>query len=317
MLDNRSFRVFSGTSNPKLAEKIAQHLNIPLGKVQISRFKSGEIYVHYEESIRGTDVFIVQSFSNPVNENLVELLVMVDAAKRASARSITAVIPYYGYARQEKKDAPREPISAKMVADILTTVGVHRIVTIDLHAPAIQGFFNIPVDHLTALDKICDYLVNKQIERPVIVSPDAGRAKTAEKLATAMRAPFAIMIKSRPAHNQAKITHVIGEEEGRTPIIIEDMIDTGGTIINVVEGLREKGANPAYICATHAVFSDNAIARLDHPWIQEVVITDTLSLPEGCSDRFVVLSVADLLAKGIHLIEEGGSISSLFRIQKV
>jgi ribose-phosphate pyrophosphokinase len=317
MQENRAFRVFSGTSNPRLSEQIVRHLKIPLGKVQISRFKSGEIYVHYEESIRGTDVFLVQSFSHPINEHFVELLVMVDAAKRASARSITAVIPYYGYARQEKKDAPREPISAKMVADVLTTVGVHRIVTIDLHAPAIQGFFNIPVDHLTALDMLCDYLVSKQIENPVIVSPDAGRAKTAEKLAAAMGAPFAIMIKSRPAHNQSKITHVIGEVAGRTPIIIEDMIDTGGTIVNVVEGLREKGANPAYICATHAVFSDDAVKRLEHPWIREVVVTDTLPLPADCSERFVVLSVAQLLAKGIHLIEEGGSISSLFRIQKV
>lgn len=316
MIGHHKIKLFSGTSNPKLSEEIAKHLELPLGKVRISRFKSGEIYVHFEESVRGADVFLVQSFSAPINENFVELLVMVDAARRASAKNITAVIPYYGYARQEKKDAPREPISAKMVADVLTTVGVDRVVTIDLHAPAIQGFFNIPVDHLTALDMICEYIVSKKLDNPVIVSPDAGRAKTAEKLATALGAPFAIMIKNRPAHNQSIITHVIGEVEGKTPVIIEDMIDTGGTIINVVEGLREKGAHPAYICATHGIFSDNAVERLQHPWVKEVIVTDTLPLACPCPDNFQVLSVAPLLAKAISLIQEGGSISSLFRIQK-
>src|SRR5690606_11510670 len=206
------------------------------------RFKSGEIYVHYEETIRNCDVFLVQSFSHPINEHFVELLVMIDAAKRASARTVNIIMPYYGYARQERKAAPREPISAKMLADVLTTVGASRVVTIDLHAPAIQGFFNIPVDHLTALDLISDEIRRMNLVNPIVVSPDAGRAKVAEKLASYLDLSFAIMIKKRTAHNVSAITHIIGEVEGHTPIIIEDLIDTGSTIINVVEGLKEKGA---------------------------------------------------------------------------
>ncbi len=312
-MQGSQIKLFSGTSNPLLAESIARNLGEPLGKVKIERFKSGEIYVHYEESIRGADVFLIQSFTKPINEMLVELLIMVDAAKRASARSINAVIPYYGYARQEKKDAPREPISAKMVADILTTVGINRVLTLDLHAPAIQGFFNIPVDHLTALDIIAKHLKEKNIVRPVIVSPDAGRAKMAEKLATMLDAPFSIMIKKRPSHNESTITHIIGDVDKRTPIIIEDIIDTGGTIINVVEGLKEKGALGCYICATHPVFSDNAIQRLDHPAIEQVIMTDTIPFDMELPKRFTVLTVAPLLSEAIHLIQTGGSISTLFR----
>lgn len=313
MSNAQGIKVFSGSSNPQLAAKICDSLGITLGKVNLSRFKSGEIYVHFEESVRNHDVFLVQSFSDPINEHLVELLVMIDAAKRASAREIHLVIPYYGYARQEKKDAPREPISAKMIADILTTVGANRIITMDLHAPAIQGFFNIPVDHLTALDLICDYLEKKNIENPVVVSPDAGRAKTAEKLSTNLDTPFAIMMKKRPSHNESSITHLVGDVQGHTPLIIEDMIDTGGTIVNVVETLREKGSNPSYVCATHAVFSANAIERLDHQCIKEVVVTDTIPLPENHSNRFVVISVAGILANAIRIISEGGSISTLFK----
>jgi ribose-phosphate pyrophosphokinase len=309
-----NIRLFSGTSNHELANRIAKGLGLTLGNVYISRFKSGEIYVRYEESFRNCDVFILQSFSHPINENFVELLVMIDAAKRASARSINVVIPYYGYARQERKTAPREPISAKMVADVLTTAGANRIVTIDLHADAIQGFFNIPVDHLTALDLLCDYLKSKHIENPIVVSPDAGRATTAEKLANSLDAPFAIMIKKRPAHNQSKITHVIGDVEGKTPIIIEDLIDTGTTIVNVVESLKERGARDVFVCATHPLFSSNAIVRLDHPGIKEVVITDTIPLPKDRSTRFSVLSVDILLTDAIKIIAGGGSISSLFRV---
>jgi ribose-phosphate pyrophosphokinase len=313
MNNQYNFKIFSGSSNRPLAKKICDELNVPLGQANISRFQSGEIYVHYEESIRNSDVFIIQSFSAPINEHFVELLVMIDAAKRASARHIHIVIPYYGYARQEKKDAPREPISAKMVADVLTTAGANRIITMDLHAPAIQGFFNIPVDHLSALDLICEYIKAKNIERPVVVSPDAGRAKTAEKLSTFLDTPFAIMMKKRPSHNESTITHIVGEVSGQTPIIIEDMIDTGGTIVNVVEGLREKGSHEVFICATHPVFSGAALERLDHPSIREVVVTDTIPLPEGHSDRFVVISVAGLLANAIKIIYQGGSISTLFK----
>jgi ribose-phosphate pyrophosphokinase len=306
-------RIFSGSSNPKLAEQISAELGLPLGKIKVSRFKSGEIYVHYEETIRNCDVFIVQSFSHPINDHFVELLVMIDAAKRASARTVNIIVPYYGYARQERKAAPREPISAKMVADVLTTAGANRVITIDLHAPAIQGFFNIPVDHLTALDLISDYLKRKDIKNPVVVSPDAGRASTAEKLANYLDSPFAIMIKKRPAHNESVITHVIGDVEGQTPIIIEDLIDTGTTIVNVVEGLKERGAEDVYVCATHPLFSGPALQRLDHPNIKEVVVTDSIALPESRSDRFVVLSVAPMLAEATRIIVQGGSISTLFK----
>lgn len=306
-------RIFSGSSNPELAEKISNELGLPLGSVKLSRFKSGEIYVHYEETIRNCHVFIVQSFSHPINEHFVELLVMIDAAKRASAKTINIIMPYYGYARQERKAAPREPISAKMLADVLTTVGATRVMTIDLHAPAIQGFFNIPVDHLTALDLISDYLKEKNIKNPVIVSPDAGRATTAEKLANQLDSPFAIMIKKRPAHNESVITHVIGDVEGQTPIIIEDLIDTGTTIVNVVESLKERGAEDVFVCATHPLFSGNALQRLDHPSIKEVVITDSIMLPANRSDRFKVLSVAPMLADATKIIIQGGSISTLFK----
>lgn len=306
-------KLFSGSSHPGLVKAVAEKLGLEMGRVQLGHFKSGEIYVHYEESVRNKDVYLLQSFSPPVNEHFVELMIMADAARRASARTVNAIIPYYGYARQEKKDAPREPITAKMVADVLTTVGIDRMVTIDLHAPAIQGFFNIPVDHLTGLDLMTDYLIEQAIDDPVVVSPDAGRAKTAEKLATMLDAPFAIMIKRRPAHNQSQITHIVGEVAGKTPIIIEDMIDTGGTIINVVEGLIEKGAHKPYVCATHPVFSENAIKRLDHAAIKKLVVTDTMPLPKSLPDRFAVLSVASLLAEGLSIIQRGGSISTLFR----
>jgi ribose-phosphate pyrophosphokinase len=313
MYSSKKLRIFSGSSNPVLAGKIAEHLNTPLGKIKLSRFKSGEVYVHYEESIRNCDVFLIQSLSHPINEHFVELLVMIDAAKRASARTINVVLPYYGYARQERKAAPREPISAKMVADVLTTVGASRIISIDLHAPAIQGFFNIPVDHLTALDLISDYLKSKNISNPVVVSPDAGRASTAEKMANQLDSPFAIMIKKRPTHNESVITHVIGDVKGYTPIIIEDMIDTGTTIVNVVEGLKERGAEDVFVCATHPLFSGNALEKLDHPRIKEVVVTDSILLPDDHSSRFKVITVAPMLAEATRIIIEGGSISTLFK----
>lgn len=306
-------KIFSGSSNKPLAEQLCKELNIPLGDISISRQQSGEIHVSYGESIRACDVFIVQSLSHPVNEHLIEMLIMVDAAKRASAKTVNIVMPYYGYARQERKSAPREPISAKLVADVLTTVGANRIITVDLHADPIQGFFDIPVDHLTALDLIIDYLTRKKITNPVVVSPDAGRATTAEKLAGRLNCPFAIMIKNRPAHNQSEITHIIGDVEGMTPIIIEDLIDTGSTIVNVVEALKKKGAHDAYICATHGVFSDNAIGKLTHPNIREVVITDTIAIDENHSDKFIVLPMSPIIATAIKIITEGGSIATLFK----
>ncbi|WP_138495351.1 ribose-phosphate diphosphokinase [Paenibacillus pinistramenti] len=314
-MQQTKMRIFSGSSNKALTATICRQLGVEPGKIQISRFKSGEIYVHYEESIRNCDVFLVQALSHPINELFVELLVMIDAAKRASAHTITIVLPYYGYARQERKSAPREPISAKMVADLLTTAGASRVVTLDLHAPAIQGFFNIPVDHLTALDLMTEYLLSKKIQNPVIVSPDAGRASMAEKLASGMDSPFAIMIKKRPEHNEAVITHVIGDVEGRTPIIIEDLIDTGSTILHVVEGLKERGAGDAVVCATHGLFSDHGLRRLDHPNIREVIISDSIELEEEnpLAGRLHVLSVAPLFSQAIRYIMEGGSIATMFR----
>ncbi|MEK3784884.1 MULTISPECIES: ribose-phosphate diphosphokinase [Paenibacillus] len=309
----QSLRIFSGSSNPELAASICDKLGVELGRIKLSRFKSGEVYVHYEESIRNCDVFLVQSLAHPINELFVELLVMIDAAKRASARTINIVVPYYGYARQERKAAPREPISAKMLADVLTTVGATRVVTLDLHAAAIQGFFNIPVDHLTALDLISEHLCSQSLERPVVVSPDAGRASMAEKLANQLDSPFAIMIKKRPAHNESVITHVIGDVEGRTPIIIEDLIDTGTTIVNVVESLRERGSQPVIVCATHGLFSGGALDKLNHPFIREIVVTDSIKLSAEGMERLKVLSVAPMLAQAVRIIMDGGSIATLFK----
>lgn len=308
-----NIKIFAGSSNRSLALSVCEQLDMPLGKAAISRQQSGEIHVSYEETLRNCHIYIIQSLSHPVNENLVELMIMIDAAKRASAKSINIVMPYYGYARQERKSAPREPISAKMVADVLTTVGAERIITVDLHADAIQGFFKITLDHLTALDMIIGYLRDKNIKNPVVVSPDAGRATTAEKLASMMDCPFAIMIKNRPAHNQSEITHIIGEVEGMTPIIIEDLIDTGSTIVNVVEALKKRGAENAFICATHGLFSGEALQKLDHPNIEEIVITDTIELRGEHSDKFVVLPMAPLLGTAIRIVTHGGSIATLFK----
>lgn len=306
-------KIFSGSSNPKLAEQISNELGVPLGQVKLSRFKCGEIYCCFEETIRNCHVFLVQTFSHPINENFMELLVMMDAAKRASAKTINLVIPYYGYSRQERKAAPREPISAKLVADLLNAAGADRVITIDLHAPAIQGFFNIPVDHLTALDLLSAHIKKKEIDDLIVVSPDAGGVTRAENLANVLEAPIAMMFKKRYAHNEAVVTHVIGDVKGKTPVIFEDLIDTGTTIVNVVEGLKERGANDVYICATHPVFSGPALQRLDHPNIKEVVITDSIAIPDDHSSRFQVLSVAGLLSNAIRIIKDGGSISSLFK----
>jgi ribose-phosphate pyrophosphokinase len=307
-------KIFSGSSNPELAQEVCDLLGLSLGSAKLSRFQSGETYVSIEESVRGADVYVIQSFSHPVNEHFVELLVMIDALKRSSAGMINVILPYYGYARQEKQDAPREPITAKMVADVLTTVGAERIITMDLHAPAIQGFFDIPVDHMTSLDLIADYLRQKDLHNAIIVSPDAGRAKTAERLATYLDLPLALMNKRRPKHNEAEITHVIGDVAGKVPIIIEDIIDTGGTIGKVVDGLVENGARPEVIlCATHAIFSHPAQERLQHPAIQEVVVTNTLPI-QGVHKmkNLVVLSSAPLFAEAIHRIHHNRSISMLF-----
>ncbi|MGQ9779688.1 MAG: ribose-phosphate diphosphokinase [Bacillota bacterium] len=314
MPHNGQMKLFTGTANPALGQEVADFLGISLGGVHISRFASGEIYVRYEESVRGVDVFVLQPLSAPVNENLVELLIMIDALKRASAGRITAVIPYYGYARQEKKTAPREPITARMVADIITTVGADRVLTMDLHAPAIQGFFNIPVDHMTALPMLAQYIKGKAIPNGVIIAPDAGIVKKAEKLATMLDLPLGVMYKRRPAHNVAQTTFVIGEVSGARPIIIEDIIDTGGSVEQVVEALLARGALPEiHILATHGVFSPPAVERLNHPAIKEIVVTNTIAIPpERRPTNLKILSVASLLGDAIRRIHQNISISALF-----
>jgi len=306
-------KLFAGSSNVPLAERICKELGVPLGDVKISRFENGEVYVAYKEPIRTCDIFIVQSLSDPINEHFMELLVMIDAAKRASAKTINVIMPYYGYARQERKRAPREAISAKLVADLLESAGASRIITMDLHTAAIQGFFNFPVDHLTALDGLTDFLNTLTIDNPVIVSPDAGRASTAEKLANYMNARFAMVVKNRDNETGAETTHVIGDVEGMTPVIVEDMIDTGGTMLGVVEALEKAGANPCIAVATHGLFSSRALERLDHPHIRQIIVTDSIRQETGGFEKVQVMSVAHLFTEAIRTNVVGGSIATLFK----
>ena len=310
-------KLFSGTSNPLLGQEIADYLGIKLGVVNISRFANGEIYIRFEESIRGSDVFILQSFSNNVNninDTIMELLIMIDALKRASAGRITTIIPYYCYARQEKKSAPREPITARMLADIISAVGADRVITMDLHAPAIQGFFNIPVDHMTALPMLAQYIKQKNLQDGVVIAPDAGSVKKAEKLATRLDLPLGVMYKRRPAPNVAEITFFIGEVKDKTPIIIDDMVDTAGSIMQVVDALLERGAKPEiHLLTTHGIFSPPAIERLKHEAIKEVVVCNTIPLtPDKILPKFTILSVAPLLGDSIRRIHQDISVSVLF-----
>ncbi len=306
--------IFAGTSIPDLAAEVAELLGQELGKVNIKRFANGEIYVRFHETVRGNDVFLMQSICSPVNDNLVELLIMVDALKRASAGRINAIIPHYGYSRQERKEAPREPISARMVADVLTAVGVDRVITFDLHAPAIQGFFNIPVDHLTVLPLLAEYYRKKNLENACVVALDAGGIKRAEKLAKRLDLPLVGMYKRHPEHNVSEVTHVMGDIEGKVPLIIEDMIDTGGTLLEGVKALLAHGARPEiHVCATHPVFSGPILERLAHPAIKEVLVTNTIPLgPDKQLDKIKTLSIAPLTASAITRVHEESSVSSLF-----
>jgi ribose-phosphate pyrophosphokinase len=305
--------VFSGTHNRELAEGIVRHLGIELGNVKISKFANGEIYVRYLESVRGADVFIVQSMCQPVNASIMEMLIMVDAAKRASARTITAVIPHYAYARQDKKSAAREPITAKLVADLLTVAGVDRVIAMDLHQGQIQGFFNQPVNHLTALPILADYFESLGLQSLAVVSPDVGRVKVCKKLADMLGASLAIMHKGRPEHNVAEITHVIGDVEGRACIIADDMIDTAGSVTEGARALVNKGASAVYVAATHGIFSPPAFERIEAAPIEEVVVTNTLPVPEERRHgKIRVLSVAPLIAHAIQNVYNDESVSELF-----
>jgi ribose-phosphate pyrophosphokinase len=305
--------VFAGSNNRELSEGIAKHLGIELGNIKLSKFANGEIYVRYLESVRGADVFLVQSMCEPVNASIMELLIMIDAAKRASARSITAVVPHYAYARQDKKSAAREPITAKLLADLLTVAGVDRVIAMDLHQGQIQGFFNQPVNHLTALPILADYFESLELENLTVVSPDVGRVKAGKKLADMLGATLAIMHKGRPEHNVAEITHVIGEVEGRNCIVADDMIDTAGSVTEGAKALVNNGAARVWVAATHGLFSPPAYERMEAAPIEEVVVTNTLAIPEERRNgKIRVLSVAPLFAAAIQNVYNDESVSELF-----
>ena len=312
----KSMAVFSGSVNPELAEQIAESLGITLGQVKLEKFANGEIYARYLESVRGADVFIVQSVAGAqVNDALMELLIMTDAAKRASARTVTAVISHYGYSRQDRKAAAREPITAKLVANLMTVAGVDRTIAIDLHQGQIQGFFDTPVNHLTALPILADYFKAKNLDmdRLCIVSPDVGRAKAAKKFSDIMEADLAIMHKGRPGHNQAEITALIGDVRDKICIINDEMIDTGGTLVAAVSTLKAKGADTVYVCATHPIFSGPAYDRLENSEIEEVVVCNTIPVPlERQTGKIKVVTVAPLLARAIANVYNNGSVSDLF-----
>lgn len=307
-------QVFSGTANPALSEGIASYLGCEMGKLRIERFSDGELYVKFDESVRGADVFLIQPTCPPVDQHVMELLILLDTLKRASAGRITAVIPYYGYARQEKKERPREPITAKLVADLLKTSGADRVVTMDLHADAIQGFFDVPVDHLTALSLLCKHFKDRNLENLVVVSPDEGRVKKARQVTERLGAPLAVGYKFHPSHNVAEVTHIAGDVEGKTPLIIEDMIATGGSITECVNMLLKAGAHPEiYVACTHGLFTGRARENLERPEIKEIVTTDTVPAPvDRRPSNVTVLSVAPILGEAIIRLRENRSISELF-----
>ncbi len=309
----KEMKVFAGNYNGDLAEGISRHLNKELGNVKLEKFSNGEIYARYLESVRGVDVFIIQSLAGSVNDALMELLIMTDAAKRASSRSVTAVIPHYGYSRQDKKSAAREPISAKLIANLLTTAGVDRVIVMDLHQGQIQGFFDTPVNHLTALPLFADYFNDMKLDDICVVSPDVGRAKAGKKLADLLNADLAIMHKGRPAHNVAEITNVIGDVKGKNCIINDDMIDTAGSVYAGVIALKNAGAKTIHVCATHGLFSGPAYERLSIPEIEEVVVCNTVPVPlEHQNSKLRVISVAPLLARAISNVYTNESVSELF-----
>ncbi len=311
----KSISIFSGSANRPLAESIATYLELPIGKADLTRFSDGEIFVRIEENVRGVDVYLVQPTCSPVNDHLMELLVMVDALKRASAGSITAVLPYYGYARQDRKVAPRTPITAKLIADLLTAAGVGRVVSVDLHAGQIQGFFGQPFDHLYANRVFLDYLRPKfQDEPAVFVSPDAGGVERTRAYAKRLNADLAIIDKRREKANVSEVMHIIGNVSGRDCVIVDDMIDTAGTLTNAADALVEAGARRVFAAATHAVLSGPAVKRIAASKLEEVVVTDTLPLSAEAiaSGRFRVLTVAPLLGEAIKRIHHSDSVSSLF-----
>jgi ribose-phosphate pyrophosphokinase len=315
LTENNRLRLFSGSANLPLSQEVAGYLGMDLGPMVRKRFADGELYIQIQESIRGCDVYLIQPSCHPVNDNLMELLIMIDACHRASARQVTAVLPYYGYARADRKTAGRESITAKLVANLITKSGANRVLAMDLHSAQIQGYFDIPLDHVYGSPVLLDYLISKNLEDLVVVSPDVGGVARARAFAKKLNdAPLAIIDKRRQAHNIAEVLNVIGDVRGKTAVLVDDMIDTGGTIAAGAQLLRDEGARQVYACATHAVFSPPAIERLSTGLFEEVIVTNTMPIKE--SDRFeqlVVLSVANLLGETIGRIHDDTSVSSMFR----
>ncbi len=310
---NRKLKIFSGNANHGLAEEIAEYLGVSVGESKVARFSDGEIHVKINESVRGADVFVVQPTCESVNDNIMELLIMIDALRRASARRITAVVPYYGYARQDRKTRARDPITAKLFANLITASGAMRVITMDLHAGQIQGFFDIPVDHLPGVPILAEYFNNKNFEDLLVVSPDLGGVTRSRDLAERIGASIAIIDKRRPEPNVAEIMNIIGDINGKTVVMIDDIIDTAGTITQGAQALLDRGAREIYVCATHAVLSGPAIERLDKSPIKEVVLTNTIPLPDHKRiDKIKTLSVAPLLGEAIIRIHEDLSVSKLF-----
>jgi ribose-phosphate pyrophosphokinase len=311
---NKPFAIFSGNANPDLANALCQHLGQPLGSAKVERFADVEIYVEINQNVRGVNCFVVQPTCTPVNDNLMELLVMTDALKRSSAKPIVAVIPYFGYARQDRKTRPRTPISARLAADLLTAAGVHRVLAMDLHAGQIQGFFNIPVDHIYAMPVMMDYMRGRFGSDAVIVSPDAGGVERARAFSKRLDASLAIIDKRRPAPNVAELVNIIGDVKDRDTIVVDDMVDTAGTLCAAAEGLTKKGARAVYACITHGLLSGPALDRIHKSPLKELIITDSIPpRPEvKASPKVRVLSVAHLLGEAVKRIHMGDSLSSLF-----
>lgn len=306
-------KVFTCNANPALARDIVDHIGLPLGNAQVVHFSDGEVQIKLNESVRGADVFVIQSTCAPVNENLMELLVMVDALKRASAKSINVVLPYYGYARQDRKARARDPITAKLVANLIEVAGAHRVITMDLHATQIQGFFDIPVDHLLGIPILAKYFMNKELEDVVVVSPDHGGVTRARRLAERLEAPIAIIDKRRPEPNVAEVMNIVGNVEGKTCILIDDIIDTAGTITLAADALIKVGAKDVYACCTHPVLSGPAIERISNSNIKELVVTDTIPLSEEKQiPQIKILSVAPIIGEAIIRVHEELSVSKLF-----
>jgi len=311
-LKNNELKIFAGSSNPELAKDIASYMKSDLGRIDIKRFNDGEQYVRFRDNVRGTDLFLIQGSSKPVSENLMELLIMIDAAKRSSAERITAVMPYFGYARQDRKSASREPITAKLVANLLEKAGANRVITLDLHSDQIQGFFDVPLDNLTTRLKLMQYVKEKNLSDLVVVAPDAGSAKSSTKVSKDLGAELAIVNKARPEAGVAEVMNIIGNVKGKNCVMFDDMIDTAGTICAAADTLKKEGCKSVSVCATHGLFSGPALERIEESGIDFVVVTDSIPRTGKRSEKIKVLPVADLLGEAIKRIHLNESVSDLF-----